>query len=246
MRRFLYMLVAIVVSSIPFEPARAGDNDAKAILDKAIKALGGEAKLTNIKAFSWTANASIKADGQVTDSTHFVTFKGLEQVRRDFRSRAPYRVIINGDQGWYTSGGKYRPMVKQAVDNQKRVNYLQVVPTLLVPLKSDGFKYEAAGEEEVRGKPALILKIIGPDGKDFMLSFDKESFLPVKEVARSIGPAGKEQVEETFFARYKEIGGIQKATVIETRTDRENYGYFDIVEFTVLDRVPPSNFAPPE
>ena len=121
-----------------------------------------------------------------------------------------------------------------------------MVPTLLVPLKSGSFKYEAAGEEDVRGKPASKLKIVGPDGKDFALFFDKATSLPVKEVAGSIGPDGKELIEETYFTAYKEMHGVQKATSIETRTDSDNYGYFDIVEFRVLDKVPPQSFTPPE
>ena len=63
---------------------------------------------------------------------------------------------------------------------------------------------------------------------------------------RTTGAGGTEQVEETSFAGYKEMGGIKKATLIETRVDAENSGYFDIVEFTVLDRVAPAFFAPPE
>ncbi len=155
-------------------------------------------------------------------------------------------MIIDGDRGWYTSAGRYLPIDKEAIQKQKRLIYLQVIPTLLVPLKSGGFTYEVVGEEDVRGKPASTLKIVGPDGKDFLLLFDKESSLPVKEVVRSAGPDGKEQTEETFFARYKEMAGIQKATSIETRTDADNYGYFDIVEFRVLDKLPPHSFTPPE
>jgi hypothetical protein len=175
------LLAAVVSSGLPGK-ANA-DDGAKAILDKAIKALGGEEKLKSVQAFTWTANASIKANRKVSDSVFLVTFQGLDHVRRDFRTRAPYRVLMSGDKGWHTAGGQYRPMTKEALERQKRMTYLQVASTLLVPLKSPGFKYEAAGEEEVRGKPALILKVTGPDGKDFTISFDKESFLPVKEVA---------------------------------------------------------------
>ena len=66
------------------------------------------------------------------------------------------------------------------VAREKRNLYLQIVPVLLVPLKGKGFKVESAAEEKVGDKPASVLKVTGPDGKDFTISFDKESGLPVK------------------------------------------------------------------
>ena len=243
MRRYGAALIATFAWCAVCGPVRAGE-DAREIVDKGIQALGGEAKLRKIAAFSWTANASIKTNNRVSESVLVVTIQGLDQVKRDFRTRAPFRVMVNGDKGWYTAGGQNRPMSKDALDIQKRTTYLQVVPTLLVPLKGRGFQYEVVGKEVVRGKPATILKIVGPDARDFTLSFDNETHLPVKEVALSRGLDGKERLEQTFFGKYKEMGGIKKATSIEARIDDENYGYFDIVSFEVLDPLPPGYFSP--
>jgi hypothetical protein len=245
MSRYFGTLVAAVLSCIPYGAARASGNDAKVILDKAIKALGGEEKLSKIDGLSWTSKGAIKESGLVREMTTVVTFQGLNRVRREHRVyRARSWTILNGDEGWHVSGS-YRAMDADAVATEKRNIYLQLVPTLLVPLKSAGFKYEAAGEEEVRGKPASILKITAPDGKDFTLSFDKQSFLPVKEVARSIAPDGKERVEEVTFSRYKDLGGIKKATMIEVEIDAQNFSFFEIVDFKVLDRVPLNTFTRP-
>jgi len=63
-------------------------------------------------------------------------------------------------------------------------------PITLAPLKGNGFKIETRGEEKVGDKPAVVLKIIGPDGKDFTLYLDKESGMPVKQVAKVAGFQG--------------------------------------------------------
>jgi hypothetical protein len=244
MSRYCGTLVAAVLACIPSGAAVAGGDNAKVILDKAIEALGGAEKLSKIEGLSWTSNGSIKEDGQVRKMTAVETFHGLSRVRRDYRVyRARSQTILDRDKGWQFSG-RYRPMNAVAVAQEKRSIYLQLVPTLLVPLKGAGFKYEAAGEEEVRGKPASILKITAPDGKDFTLSFDKESFLPVKEVARSIGSHGKERVEVVTFSQYKDFEGIKKATLIEVEIDAQNYSFFEIVDFKVLDHVPDNIFTP--
>ena len=58
-----------------------------------------------------------------------------------------------------------------------------MVSSLVIFAKGKGFKIEAAGEEKVGDKPAAVVKVTGPDSKDFKLFFDKESGLPVKLVA---------------------------------------------------------------
>jgi hypothetical protein len=246
MSRYFGMRVAAVFLCISSGAARASGDNAKVIVDRAIKALGGEEKLSRIEASSWTANGSIKEDGQVREVTAVLTFQGLNRVRRDYRvGRFRSRTILDGDTGWQVSD-RYRPMNALAVAREKRNIYLQLIPTLLVPLKGAGFKYEAAGEEDVRGKPASILKITAPDGKDFTLSFDKETFLPVKQVARSKGGDGKERVEVATFSRYQDMGGLKKATLIEIEIDAQNLSYFEIVDFKVLDQIPADTFTKPQ
>ena len=49
MTRFLGAALATAVVFAGFGPARADDKDAKAILEKAIKALGGEEKLAKVE-----------------------------------------------------------------------------------------------------------------------------------------------------------------------------------------------------
>ena len=88
------------------------------------------------------------------------------------------------------------------------------LPATLVPLKGKGFKIEAAGEDKVDDKPAVGIKVTGPDGKDFKLYFDKESGLPVKLVATVIGFGGDEFTQETTYANYKDFDGTKKATKI--------------------------------
>lgn len=153
--------------------------------------------------------------------------------------------VIDGDKGWQQLRLQVYPMDDKAIAAEKRSIYLQVVPTLLIPLKSHGFKVEFAGEQEVAEMPALVLRITGPDGRDFMLYFDKENFLPVKEVARSVGADGKERTEETTFGAYRDMGGIKKATSVEVRNGPESVTFLEITDFKVLDHVAPAAFAAP-
>ena len=122
------------------------------VLDKAIKALGGEEKL---------AKPMRPPEGQ-----------GHDQARKRQRTRsagdAPSRAsttsashfegefdgnkfkgvtVLNGDKGWRKFGDQNQEMEPDAVKNEKRTVYLMVVPATILPLKSKDFKVEAAAEE---------------------------------------------------------------------------------------------------
>src|SRR5262249_17680127 len=131
-----------------------------------------------------------------------------------------------------------------SVANLKRIAYRQMTPATLLPLRGKGFKVRAAGEERVGGWPAAVLEVTGPDGKDFKLSFDKESGLPVKQGAEV--PVGGKVTQVTTCGGYKDFGGIKKATKIEAKRGGEKFLEEEITEFKVLEMVDPKTFAEPE
>jgi hypothetical protein len=176
-----------------------------------------------------------------------MTFNGLDQYRREFgNDQFNGVVVLDRTKGWRKFGDNSTELEGDALANEKRTVYLNVLPITLVGLKGKGFKYEAGGEEKVGDKPAVILKVTGPDGKDFTLSFDKESGAPVKEVATIIGFQGQEVTEETTFADYKDFDGIKKATKVEVKRDGQKFQTMDVTEFKVLDKVDAETFTEPK
>jgi hypothetical protein len=155
-------------------------------------------------------------------------------------------VVLSGDKGWRKFGDQIMPMEEDAIANEKRMIYLQVIPTKLVILKEKGYKLEAADEQAIGGKPALGVKATGPDGKDFTIYFDKESGLPARIVAKVIGFDGQEFTQETTIKDYKEIDGIKKATKSESKRDGEDFVKAEISDFKVLDKVDAKTFSEPE
>jgi hypothetical protein len=250
MKRFLgAVFVAALVSALG-GPARADDKDVKAVLDKAVKALGGEDKLAAAKAATWKTKGKVTFGGNDIDFTGSVTVQGLDHFRQEneseFMGNKVQRVtVLAGDKGWRKFGDMEMDLDKEGVANTKRTAYLQVIPVTLLPLREKGFKVEAAPEEKVGGKPAAVLKVTPPDGKDFTLSFDKETGLPVRMVAKVAGFRGGEFTEETTFADYKDMSGIKKATKIENKRDGNPFQKVEVTEFKILDKVDPKAFAKP-
>jgi hypothetical protein len=244
--------VAVLVSGLSSSARADADKDVNAVLDKAIKALGGEEKLSTVKAATWKGKGKITFGGNDNDFTSQTTVEGLDHFRSEFEgefggNKVKGVTILNGDKGWRKFGDNKMDLDKDGVANEKRNVYLQVIPAIILPLKGGtGFKVAAAGEEKVDGKAAVGVKATGPDGKDFTIYFDKESGLPVKQVAKVVGFMGEEFTQQTTFGDYKDFGGVKKATKIVNTRDGEKFLELEITEAKILDKVDPKTFAEPE
>ena len=243
------LALALVFGSGGF--ARAADKDTDAVLDKAIKALGGADNLAKAKAATWKTKGTLSIMGTDNQFTTHVTVQGLDHFRQDFEgefggNKITGSTVVAGDKGWRKFADNVMELDKDALANEKRAVYLNVVPLTILPLKGKGFKVEAAGEEKVADKPAAVLKVTRPDGKDFKLYFDKESGLPVKMVAKVVGFMGEEFTQETTYGDYKEMGGIKKATKVNAKRDGEKFIDATVTEFRTLDKVDPKTFAEPK
>jgi hypothetical protein len=152
------VLATLIVLGFGSSARAADDKDAQAILDKAIKALGGQEKLNQVKAVTWTTTSKLK-DG--LDATVTVTVQGLdryrgESCRESNGVRRTAVLVLAKDKGWRQVGDNGAVELRgNDFAHQKRMVYLQVVPITLVPLKGNGFKVEAAGEEKVGDRPRL-------------------------------------------------------------------------------------------
>jgi hypothetical protein len=250
MKPFLGAALAILFATSAAGPARADEKDPNAILDKAIKAMGGEEKLKKLDAWTVKTKGTISVNGDSNPFTVASTLQGLDHSRVDFEGEFggnPLKgvVILNGNKGWRSFNGQKMDMGEDEVANEKRNHYLHVIPAKPLVLKDKGFKLEAADEQKVGDKPAVGIKVTGPDGKDLTIYFDKESGLPVRIVAKVIGFDGEEYTQETTFSGYKDFGGIKAATKVDVKRNGEDLIKSEVTEFKALDTVDAKTFAEP-
>jgi hypothetical protein len=251
MRRILNMALASVLLSGLSGLTLADEVDPKAVLDKGIKALGGEEKLGKSGCYTVKAKGTITFNGNDNQIKTQATVQGLDHYRSEFEGEfngdsIKGVTVVNGDKGWRKFGDNMMELEGDGIANEKRSIYLAVLPTTLVPLKGKDFKLEAAGEEKVDDKSAVAIKVTGPDGKDFKLFFDKESGLPVKLVAKVIGFGGDEFTQETTYTNYKEFDGAKKATKLSSKRDGEKFIEQEVTDFKLIDKVPADTFSEPK
>ncbi len=246
MKRFLVATLMTLFVLAQSSPIRADEKDAKAVLDKAIKAIGGEEKLAKVGAFTYKSRGVITFNDNDNAFESQVTIQGLDHHRNDFgNDQFKGVIILNGDKGWRKFGDNLMPLDDFGVAREKRTTYLQFASTLLLPLKGKGFTIDSAPDQTIDGKPAAAVKAIGPDGKDFTIYFDKESGLPVKQVAGVLGFQGEGITQTAVFSDYKESGGIKKAMKVEFKHDGKPFLKLDISEFTPLEKAAADTFNEP-
>jgi len=250
MKRLLCIAFLAILASGLGTSIQADDEIAKATLDKAIKALGGEEKLAKAEAFTWKSKGKFIINGSDNNFKSHVTVQGFDQYRSEFEgefngSTVKGVTVLKGGKGW-RKFGELMEMNEDQVANEKRSIYLMIIPTTLVALKDKKFEIGTASEEKVGDKQAVGVKGKGPDGKDFTIYFDKESGVPVKLVAKMTGFMGEEFTLETSFANYKDFDGIQKATKIESKRDGEKFLDAELTEFKIVDKVDASTFDEPK
>jgi hypothetical protein len=250
MKRLLGATLAAFLVAVLGSPVQADDKDPLAVLDKAIKALGGEEKLKKAESISLKTKGTINFGGNENEFKTHVTIQGLDHLRSELNGEfngepRKFVRVLSGDKGWRKFGDEPMELDEDGLANEKRRAYLEIIPMTLVALKGKGFKLEAAGEEKVGDKPASGIKVTGPDAKDFTLYFDRESGLPVKMVATVAGFGGEDYTQETTFKDYKDFDGIKKATKVESKRNGEDFIKSEITEFKVLDQVDPKTFSEP-
>jgi hypothetical protein len=227
---------------------------ADAIINKGIKAMGGEARLAKARATTSKIKGTFISGDNASEFKAEHTTDGLDRMRTtsesDFGGNKFATVtVIDGDQGWIKQGEmEVMELEGEELANGKWGTFSQSVELMILQLKDSKFKTEAVEDETVGDKPAAGVKVTAPGGKDFTIYFGKDSGLPVKVVADMPDPEsiGQEFSQETYFSDYKDFGGIKRPKKIEMKRDGETFIKIELLDVKVLDKVDDKTFAKPE
>src|ERR1043166_574197 len=152
MSRTIYLRLVAVCSAFGLMLAgRAHADDANAVLDKAIKALGGEEQLTKVKAAAWKSKGTITFQGNDNEVSMSYTAQGLDHFRQEFEgefggNKVKGVTLLAGDKGSRSFGDNNMELDKNALADAKRTVYLSLIPVTILPLKGKDFKVESIAD----------------------------------------------------------------------------------------------------
>ena len=231
--------------------ARADDSaDARALVDKAVKAHGGQDKLDKFAGQVVKFKGQFHGMGQAVPMTGEVAVQGATRQKIDVEVEAggqKFQVafVLNGDKGWAKIGNETKEMTKDELAEAKEQAYAGWVATL-APLKDKGFTLATVGEIRIDKRPALGVKVTSKGHRDVDLYFDKESGLLVKVETRVKDEgSGQEVTEETFPGEYKDVQGTKQAMKFTVKRDGKLYMEGEATEVTLAEKLDDNVFAKP-
>ena len=241
----LWFLVAI--------PARADDAaEAKAIIEKAIKAAGGEAKLAKFPVIQRKGKGTFQLDDEKAEISYESVLQDLDKVRlvleADISGSTTKTILVySGDKGWVNGGGEATELPTAGVNVFPKEDYRNIrLAELLTPLRSKEYTLSPLGEIKVDGLPAVGVKIAQKDHADYDLFFDKESGLPVKgQTGIKEMPDSTDVAREYFFGGYKEVDGLKCLTKLKIARNGKRFVDVEWSEIKPLEKTDAGTFDKP-
>jgi hypothetical protein len=181
---------------------RGQEAEARALIDRAIAAQGGLAKLSREVASRRKIKGVFHGDRfTFTGATFSEPGKRLRIELDGTIKNGPASVILvyNGTRGWASYNGSTRELDEAAMERHRRASYADRVSGLVTLVKDKGYKLTLLGESIIKGKPAVGLRVEKAGKPDVLLYFDKQSGLLVKSSNRVQDPDKRREVEQVLY-----------------------------------------------
>jgi outer membrane lipoprotein-sorting protein len=232
--------------------ARADDAaDAKAIVEKAIKARGGklDEKLTGR---TWKDKGNFTRSGLTVPYAAQWTFQAPDKYRFVFDvtfgdAKINLLVVVNGEKAWSKEGDKTEELTGDRLENSVNEAYEFWVASLTPLITNQGFTLAVAKGKDVDKKPTVGVKVTRGKHPEITLYFDKESGLLVKRemLVKDGAQKGKTVLSEAFFSEYKEAGGKKHFTKLKVVNDGNTTIESTLSDAKEVEKLDPKLFEKP-
>lgn len=208
--RCFYGIAAALCLAAP-SAVQADDRDqARTVIEKAIKAHGGTDALNKAQMRSRTGQGVVSLGGEIRITTE-ETARFPDCCRMVLNpDRNRIILVLNGDKGWTQAVGMTQEMAKSEVKEKQEELYVWWLMNL-TPLLKDDFQLKPLAGAKVNGKDASVVFVSRKNSPDVRLFFDNESGLLVK-IARRGTESGVPVGKEYLYSDHKEFDGVKMPT----------------------------------
>src|SRR5262249_11008767 len=207
--------------------SRSGeDKDLRAIIDKAIAAQGGEAKLAAFPAQIRKGAGKFYGLGEPIDynleiASHDKRFRfGMDMKVMDFDLKVI--VVVTPDKGWEKINDEVKEIAADELAEQKEQMHSHAVVNLLSLKKDKDYKLALIGDVKVGDQSAVGVRVSKKGHRDVSLFFDKAKGHLVKSefVVKDIKGGGDQELTQVnLYYDYKEFQGAHYPTRLVTERD---------------------------
>jgi hypothetical protein len=251
MRTLIVSTWMVVLLAHSAEIARAQD-DARALIERAIKAHGGAEALSRINADKVKFKGTLVLQGGHTSPFLAETTVQLPSKKKDIieinTGVHKYTIvhIVNGKNAYITLDGRLLKDDPTQLAEIRSGMELERAKRLLPLLEDKSYQLAVAEDVEVNDRPAAGVRITGRGRKEMRLYFDKEYGLLVRAENRLDAGKGKPEIRQHFFfGDFKEIGGYKRPTKVRAYRDNKQIMEAELLDAKLLEKVDETEFAKP-
>jgi hypothetical protein len=239
---------AICLLILP-RPTHADDQaKVKELLDKAIKAAGGEEKLSKFQAAMTKSKGKFHPqDLAFTMESHFLApSRSRTHMVFEGDEKLTMITVLNGDKGWQKINDDEAEALEGDELNEERESVYSDWATMLAPLKDKAFQLSLLPEIKVDDRAAVGLQVMHRDHRNLKLYFDKENMLLVKyEMQVKDVENDKQVLEEVYLSDYKDVQGVKQAMKFIIKWDGKPQWDVFVTEVKLLDKLEDKHFEKP-
>jgi hypothetical protein len=236
---FLILAPLVMVSAAPADEPQ----EARRVVEKALRALGGKEKLAGVKAATFKTKGKFYWFGAATDFTGEMAVQGLAKARTVMTfevmgMKQTIIAVVNGDKGWVKANDTVTEIDQKTLAVQMGDHGYITEMALLLPLArgDKGLTLSPVGDGKVGDRPTTGVEVSRKNYSTVRLFFDKETALPLKlEWKASV--ADKEETHDIVLGDYKEVGGLKVAMRLTARRNGKVFYEYDISDFKAVDQL---------
>jgi hypothetical protein len=235
---------------LSFTGATQAQDDARAIVAKAIKAQGGEEKLSQVRAGRSKLEGVLYSDGREIPIAGEDVFALPGQIKIKLTVNTTPRAmtiveIVDGDKGWISIDGQVKEADADGLARMKQQLYLSRVIWLTPLLKDRDFELTPLKETKVADRALLGIKVASKGQKEINLYFDKESGLLARLEYPTKNNQGREVMQEDSFSDYIELGGIKIPKKSVAMQDGKKLMEVKVISAEFPESIPAKEFSKP-
>ena len=228
------------------------ETNPRAIVDRAIKAHGGEAAMAKHTGMTMKGSGTYYGAGEGIPYDGAWVLQGHTQRSFTIESKVnnmtfKFQRVVNGDKGWIKlNEAATTPMSKDELAEEKEQLFAGWVGRL-APLKDKSFTLTLIGEAKAGEKPVVGVRVSKNGHRDVNLYFDKQTGLLLKSetTLKDFMAGGVEYIQTTIMQEHKEVMGVKYASKILIQKDGKRLVEAEMSEIQPAEKLDDSHFKQP-
>lgn len=225
-------------------------DDARVIIERAIKAHGGAEALARNRAEKVKFKGSLILRGHAVPFIDETTVQLPAQYKHvletnDGTTKTTILQIINGDKVYVTVNSQPLKLDAAALSEMRAGMELQRAQRLLPLLEDKTYQLAVLDEIRVNDRPAVGVRVTGRGRRELRLYFDRELALLVRAEFLLDDGKGKQVRQHYFFGDFKEIAGTKRFTKVKAYRDGKQIMEAELLDAKAFDKIDDTEFAKP-